>query len=370
MDARLVMRSSVAAAVFAAVVLCAAPLQAQTPGADAEMEALLSKAHEAIDSNHLAEAIRSYVGVIAIFEEARVPETRPKAETAAAELARIGARLSIEPASEWVDARGSQIAATTGSVGKPGGLSPGLYLYENFGSGKSPVADAPIHFEFVKNGGTILSLVSTDAYGKANTNLARLEEPAKEAVVRAYPLFGARGKSYAFRSVFRDFAYVPSPKTAKVAALENSELGSVDDPQIVDSLVAALGQSGLQLSPSGGKLDFDGLKKALGGDPALLASLGAEPDSYAVLALVEVGEVRQLELNGKKYNIFTATTRASFRIVRADGQAVYALPLEGIKAQGPNRESAVADGYRRAREALMNELRNKAAAIAEALAKD
>ncbi|HET7839263.1 MAG TPA: hypothetical protein VFL04_05855 [Rectinemataceae bacterium] len=363
-----------------ALSFCVAAAQDAPPQALPEMDALLAKAREAIDSNHLAEGIRSYVGVIALFEASAPGQTagtdeaaaaRAKAEAAASELARIGARLSIEPASEWLDATGSQVAAATGRVGKADGLSPGLYLYENFGSGKSPVPDAPIHFEFTKNGGSIVPLVSTDAYGKANTTIASLDEPGKEAVVRAYPVFSSRGKTYAFRSVFRDFSFLPAAKTARVLAFASSELGQGGDALTVDSLVSALEPSGLRLSPYNGAMEMEGFRKALAGDGPTLASISSDAASpYVALALVEVGEIRQVELNGRKYNIFSATARAGFRIVRSDGHAVWALPIEGIRAQGGSRESAVADGYRKAREALMAELRKRADEIRDALAKD
>lgn len=349
------------------------PSSSQTDPANQarEAETLLAKARDAIDSNHLSEGIRSYVGVIALFEDSGLAEARPAADAAASELARIGARLSIEPAGEWLDAKGTQLAGLTSLVGKPGALAPGLYLYENFGSGKSPVPDAPIHFEFTKNTGSIVGLVSTDAYGKANTTVTRLDEPGKEAVVRAYPVFSARGKSYAFKSVFRDFAFLPSAKVARIVAFASSELGQAGDPLTVDTLVSALESSGFKLTPYNGALEAEGFRKALGGDPAALAAIGADASSpYVALALVEVGEIRQMELNGKKYNIFSGQARASFRIVRADGHAVWALPLEGIRAQGGSREAAVADGYRRAREALMAELRKRSAQVEDALAKD
>jgi len=343
---------------------------AQSASATAtEIDSLLARARDAEDSNHLSEAIRAYVSVIAIYEEGAAPEAQARAEEAAKALARIGGSLSLEPAGEWVDAKGAQVAGSTRKAGKEGGMAPSVYLFESFGAGKSPVADAPIYFEFVKNTGSLVQVVATDAYGKANTTIAKIDEPGKEAVIRAYPLFRARGKTYAFRSVFRDFAYLPPANVARVVALERSELGASDNPQVVDSAIATLKPAGLQLAPYNGKLAPDTFRLAFGGDAAALASLGADAP-YTAFILVEASDLRQMELNGKKYNIFTSAATATFRLVRSDGTVVFALPLDPVKGQGGTREAAVSDGFRRAREALTPALQNSLQAIRDALAKE
>ena len=339
--------------------------------AETEASSLMDKARAAIDSNHLAEGIRSYVSVIAIHEESPSPATKALADAAASELARIGARLSIEPGSEWVDAKGGQLAGASRAVGKEGALSPSVYLYENFGAGKSPVADAPIYFEFARNSGSVVSLVTTDAYGKANTTIARLDEPGKEALVRAYPLFRARGRTYAFKSVFRDFSFLPPANVARIVALETGEFGATDNPQVVDALASVLKPLGLQFVPYNGKLAQDSFRRAFGGDRAALSSFGAVAEEpYAAFVLVEVSPTRQMELNGKKYNIFTAEAAATFRLVRSDGTIVFALPLDRLKGQGGTPEAAVQDALRRAREALSPELEKRLPAIKAALEKE
>jgi len=343
--------------------------QGVNAGALAEMDSLLAKARDAIDSNHLTEAIRAYVSVIAIHEEGPSPETMAEAGQAATALARIGGTLTLEPASEWVDPKGTQIAGSTRSVGKDGALHPSVYLYESFGAGKAPVPDAPIFFEFAKNSGSMVQVVTTDAYGKANTTVARIDEPGKDAVIRAYPLFRARGKTYAFRSVFRDFAYLPPANIARVVALEISEFGASDNPQVVDSTIAVLKPVGLQLAPHNGKLAPDSFKLAFGGDAKALAAFGAEAP-YTAFILVEATDIRQMELNGKKYNIYTCAAKATFRLVRSDVTVVFALPLDALKGQGGTKEAAVADGYKRARDALAPALQNSLQGIRDALMKE
>ena len=286
--------------------------------------------------------------MLAIADESPSPDTKAKADQAAAELARIGTRLTLEPASEWVDAKGTQIAGSSRTLGKEGGLSPAVYLYENFGTGKSPVADAPIFFQFVKNSGSLVLFVTTDAYGKANTTAASIDEPGKDAVIRAFPVFKARGKSYAFQTVFRDFAYLPPANIVKVLALETSELGVSDNPRTVDPAASALKQTGLQVVPFNAKLAPDDFRNAYSGQAKALAALGVDAVSpYAAFVLVDVAAARQMELNGKLYNIFTAAVTLNFRLVRSDGSIVYSLPIDGIKGQGGTKEASIADAFRR-----------------------
>lgn len=357
-----------------AVLLLAAlamPLGGQSSGATgalAEMDGYISKALDAIDSNHLSEAIRSYVAVLALAEDQPSPAAKAKADAAEAALARIATRLTLEPSSEWIDSKGSQVAGSSRSLGREGGLAPAVYLFESFGTGKSPVADAPIFFQFTKNKGSLVSLVATDAYGKANTTVAKLEEPGKEALVRAYPVFRSKGREYAFQGVFRDFAYLPPANAAKVIVLESSELGASDNPKTVDAVVGALKPLGLELTPLNAKLQADRFRKAFGGDAGALAAMGVGGGSpYGALVLVEVEGARQMEMNGKKYNIFTARASTAFRLVRADGSALLSLQLEAIKGQGGTRDASIADALRLAGEAIGPALRDRQAEIKRAI---
>jgi hypothetical protein len=336
----------------------------------AEMDSYMAKARDAIDSNHLAEAIRSYIAVLSLAEGNPSAEAAKKSAAAEAELGRVATRLSLEPAGSWLDAKGTQIEGDSRGIGKPGALQPAVYLFENFGTGKAPVGDAPIFFEFTKNSGSIISFVTTDAYGKANTTIASLEAPGKEAVVRAYPLFKSRGKSFAFKSVFRDFAYLPPTKALKLAALDSSELGEGADPGMIDAAAAALRDSGFSIIPSGATPEPSGFRAAYAGDSSALAALGLSAEApYAALVLVEAGAAKQTELNGKKYNIFTAVASASFRLIGSSGGIVYALALDGIKGQGATREAAVADAYKRARASFGPELRKRLPELEAALTK-
>jgi hypothetical protein len=350
--------------------LRAAPAAGQALSPIAEMDSYLAQAIDAEGLNHLAEAIGDYVTVLVLANESPSPDASARADGASAELARIGSRFTLEPAGEWLDEKGAQVSGNSRDLGQESGLSPAVYLFESFGSGKSPVADAPIFFQFVKNSGSLVPLVTTDAYGRANTTIAKLEEPGSDAIIRAYPVFAARGKAYAFRSAFRDFAYLPPANIVKVFALERSELGANDAPFTIDALAAALKKAGLQVVSAGSRLGDDTFMGAYAGKTEELAALGIDKSSpYAAFALVEVAAAKQMELNGKKYNIFTAAVTASFRLLRSDGIVAYSLPLAGIKGQGSSEEAAIADAYRRARESLGSELEKRLEEIRAALKK-
>ena len=64
--------------------------------------------------------------------------------------------------------------------------------------------DASLVFEFSANSGSLTAFVTTDSYGMANTNVTKVLDAAKPAIIRAYPLFKSRGYSYAFSGVSRD----------------------------------------------------------------------------------------------------------------------------------------------------------------------
>jgi hypothetical protein len=77
-----------------------------------------------------------------------------------------------------------------------------------------------------------------------------------------------------------------------------------------------------------------------------------------------------MELNGKKYNIFTVAATVNFRLVRANGSIVYTLPLDGIKGQGGTKEAAVADAYKRASDSVGSELQKRLQVIQDSLIKE
>ena len=320
------------------------------------------------DSNHTAEAIRSYVTVLALSREAGTAEAIRFGSQAEAELVLIGNRLSLEPGDGWIGPVGAQVAAPSRSVGREGALQPSVFLFENFAAAKSPIADAPIRFEFVRGGGVLTSSVSTDLYGRATAILSRLDTPSSEAVVRAYPAFSIRGFTYAFRNIQRDFSYLPPSNVAKVVALERGPEGAVQNPQVLDSVASILKGAGLSSAPLDGKLLGTGFDRVFGGDPpsirALAASTGA---SYFAFVVSDASPARQMEYGGKKYNIFTSDCKTTIRIIRDDGTIVFALPLDPIRGQGGTASASVSDAFLKAREALSSELNRRVADIRKAV---
>ena len=333
-----------------------------------EMSKLLDSGRAAVDSNHLTEGIRAFVAVMALGETERSPEGARLAAEAEAELVRIGTRLSLEPGEAWVSPDGKQISGSCRSIGKEGALQPSVYLFENWGSGKSPIPDAPIRFEFVRGGGVLTASAATDMYGRANAALSRLDSPSSEAVVRAYPSFTVRGFTYSFKAVQRDFAYLPPSNLAKIVALERGPEGVSANPQVLDAVASVLKEAGLETAPLNGKLlgaDFD---RAFSGDPAALRTLSASAGaSYFAFVLSEASPPRQMEYGGKKYNIFSCDCKSTLRLVRDDGTIVYALPLTGIKGQGGTAQAAVSDSFAKARESLVSRLNGSIGEIRRSL---
>ncbi len=333
-----------------------------------EQRRLLEAGRAALDSNHTAEAVRSYVTVLVLAREDGSAETARLGAQAESELERIGNRLSLEPGDGWLSPEGSQTAGAARSVGKEGGLQPSVFLFENFGTAKSPVADAPIRFEFLRGGGVLTASVSTDVYGRANAILSRLDSPSAGAVIRAYPAFTVRGFTYTFRTVLRDFSYLPPSNVAKVVALERGPEGAVQNPQVLDSVAAVLKGAGMDPSPLDGKLLGAGFDRAFGGDPAAVRSLAASAGaSYLAFVVSESSPARQMEYGGKKYNIFTSDCKTTIRILRDDGTLVFALPLDPIRGQGGTATGAVSDAFLKAREALTAELNRRIGEIRKAL---
>jgi len=357
---------SIALALVSSLALGAVDAPTGEKAARSEIDAHMSKALEAIESRHLSEAIRSYVAVLAIAEA--FPSLGSKSDEARSALARIGTRLTLEPSSDWTDAKGTQIAGSTRALARGDGLAPAVFLFESFGELKSPVADASITFRFVRNSGSLVASAATDAYGKANSSVASLHEPGEEAVIRAYPEFAALGRSYAFTEVFRDFAYLPSVNAARIAALERSEFGPSDDPKSIAAVTGALEPLGIELSPQNGKLSEALFLEAFGGKSSALLSLGLSDSlPYAAFAFVEVAASRQMEYDGKKYGIYTASAEISFRIVRSDGTVLLSLKPESAMGQGGSREAAVADAYKRSSEALSAALQKRGGQIEKLL---
>lgn len=306
-----------------------------------EIDALVAKAKESIEANRLAEAMQFYIS--ALSRASRAGYTA-RTEELTDILNMTGAKLTIEPHESWIANDGSQRAGDVRAAARGEGLMPMVYLYESYGFGKSVVPDAMIRFEFVNNKGQLNDTVRTDPRGMANTIISSVESAGKDATVRAFPIFSSEGHTFALRTVFRDFSYLAPPNIALVVALERTPRGFNENPRVLDAVSSSLKPLGVQTISYNGVMAPEGFMSAFGGDSTALAAIGnAVNPGYFALLLVEVGPPIQMQLQGRLYNIFTATGKATIRIVRADGTIVFAEAKDGIRGQGGSEQAAIDD---------------------------
>lgn len=347
----------------------------------AEVAELERRAAEAEASGHLVEAIRLRLALLDGARSGRLEaEAGARAESA---LRGIEARLSLEPSSEWIDASGSQRGVFLPRPGEEPEAQPSVYLFMNYGSGKSPVADAPIRFESPGGAAELIPLVATDAYGKANSALRGMKDPASPLTVRAFPLFTFGGAEYPFNSLARDFLYLPRGRSARVlvraeggfasAAAAASAEGPAGTPgsngpfdAAEEMLQRSLAELGFALVSPPGPLSEESIRSAFATtEPGL--SKAAEGVDYLVLLRFSAAAPRQMELNGRKYAIFTAEAEAGLRVLDSRGRFVWTLPLSGIKGQGADAESSLRSAAKLTLEAVERELAARRAELEAAL---
>jgi len=333
---------------------------------DAEIDALVTKASASIDANHLSEGIKFYISALG---KATKASKKSRADEISGTLNAIGTRLTVEPHESWLQPDGSQRSGDSRNAAHGLGLMPAVYLYESYGYAKSAVPDAFIRFEFVENGGNLTASVATDAKGLANTSITSLTAPGKDAVIRAYPIFTSEGYSFAFKNVFRDFGYAAPPNIALVAALEKTPAGDSTNPRVLDAVATSLKPLGVDVVPFNGVLAAARFRAAFDGDAVALAALsGTVKAGYFALVYVEVGTPSRMEYQGKVYNIFTATAKATIRIVRMDGTVVFAESKDGIRGQGGNDQASIDDCLVKVRNELSAIISGRAADIRKAFA--
>lgn len=341
------------------------------------MKLLYKNALDAFDANQYTESIKSYVAMLAMFDAMSAPadEAKDLARKADAALTKIGAGLSLEPVPEWLDPSGNQLALSVRALGSGKAAQPAVYLYANYGFGKVAVRDASIAFVAVKGGASLVGRVSTDADGKANTTVSKVDRPGEELVIRASPVFVVRGFIYQFKSVYRDFVYLPPSNTAVVFTLARSPSGASPSPAIADKALLALKTSGLECSAFDGALDPGLFDRVLSGDEKAIAELIAKkPASYYVVVLVDCAEAVQMTLKKDdgtvvKYDLWTAKASLTIRILRQDGSVLATYPVAiADKGQGKTADIAYEGAYKLAAAAVAVEIGTHADEIRKALA--
>jgi hypothetical protein len=357
----------------------AEPRPAEQPGAgsaaDAQliqrMKEYLDNGLKKLDQGAISEGIAQLVGVLAEAASGVQTEAaeslRRKAET---ELAKIRDGLAMEAGLEWLDENKNQVSASSVDMGGIKALQPSIILTLNYGgAGKALVTGAPIAFEFAKGGGTLTALVNTNDYGQANCVVTRLDDPGAESVVRASLLYRVGGFTYVFEGVSKDFVFIPPARKAAILVMEKAGSLVVDDPVILDSVYNKLKGVTFDFSQYSGKLLGEEFLKVFGGDPQAIRKMGLEKEvSYLVMVLSDGYNVSQVELAGKKYNIFKSQTTATTRLIRvSDGKIMYSGTVQAVPGQGGTQDKAVLDGLRNAAAAMAEKIQEELTEIERVL---
>jgi hypothetical protein len=313
-----------------------------------------------VEQGAISEGINQLVTVLAEAEAAGSTsgDIRAIVDTAETELTKIAAGLEMEAGTEWVDANKNQISAGSIDVGSEYALNPSVILTYNFGSGKALITGAPIYFEFVQGSGLLTNFVATNDYGQSNCAIARLDNPNSENIVRASLVYRVKGYSYPFQGITKDFVYVPPARKATILVMEKSGERIQDDPVILDSVYNRLKDMAFDFSQYNGVLLGDAFMKVFGGDPNEITRMGLEKEvSYLVMVLNDGYYVNQVELAGKKYNIFKSQTTATTRIIRvSDGKIMYSGTVQAVGGQGGSEDKAILDGFRNAAQEMADKL--------------
>jgi len=374
-------------AALAGGVLCAllwacagAPEQAPSAAPREESSAILERMDEylrnglaKLDLGAFSEGISQLVAVLAEAQgAARSAEAEALKQSAETELGKIRAGLALEAGVEWLDDQKNQISASSIDIGSPAGLSPSVMVTLNFGAGKALVSGAPVLFEFVKGGGLLTSLVNTNDYGQANCAIARLDRPSEETIVRATVVYRVKGLSYVFQGVSRDFVYVPPARRATILVLERAGQKAQADPLILDAVYQQLKKVSFDFSQYNGVLLGEQFLKVFGGDPAAIRAMGLQKEvSYLVMSLNDCYYINQVELQGKKYNIWKSKAQATTRIIRVqDGKIMYSLTVDYTDGQGGNLDNAARAALQGAADLMGGRLAQEVGRIDAALTQD
>ena len=167
----------------------------------------------------------------------------------------------------------------------------------------------------------------------------------------------------------KEFVYVPPARRATILVMERAEDTVSSDPVILDAVYNRLKGVTFDFSQYNGVLLGKDFVRVFGGDPKTIKSLGLEKGvSYLVMVLSEGDYVSQVELGGKKYDIFKSNTSASTRIIRVvDGKIMYSGTVQGVPGQGGTRQKAIIDGFRNAAEAMAEKINQDLTQIISAL---
>jgi hypothetical protein len=330
----------------------------------ARMREFLKTGGARVDEGLLADGIKQLVAVLA--ERQQVAPSKEADDLAAAaekRLSGLSSSLALEPDTGWLDAANNQVTGQTLDFRK---LMPSVILTIKQSGGRSLVSNAPIQFAFVKGGGVITGTVNTNDFGQANCVIASFENASAEQVVRASLVVKVGAFAYAFKGVERDFVFAPPQRRASLLVLERSPLGVASDPFIADPVYQTLKGIRYDFSFFNGSISPQAFSRVYEGDLTSINALGLDKDvSYVIVLLNDCTGIRQLELNGQKFNLFVSDARATLRVVRkADGKVMYQAAVERAQAKGNHGQGGTQE------KAAQDVLRNTAADLAAAVKKD
>ena len=318
-----------------------------------------------LDQGLVADGIKQLVSVLAEKQQIAAPprEANEVAARAESELAKLGSALALEPDTAWLDAANNQVTGQTLDAKK---LMPSVILTIKQSGGRSLVSNAPIQFTFAKGGGVLAGSVNTNDFGQANCTIASFDNASAEQIVRAALVFKVGGYAYAFKGVERDFVYTPPLKRASLVVLERSPLGVSSDPFVVNPVFQELKAIKYDFSLFNGSLSPQAFTRVYEGDLPAINAIGLDKEvSYLIVLLNDCTGVRQLELNGRKFNLFVSDARATLRVVRrADGKVMYQTSTERAQAKGTHGQGGTQE------KAADDVLRTISADLAAAVRKD
>jgi hypothetical protein len=342
----------------------------------AALQKYLDDAYQKMDQGLVSEGILSFVTILSEVSRASSPSDDAKqfAKTAEEELTRIGSALSLTAGVEWMDADKNQVPGSTLDIGTPKARSPSVTVTYSYGGSKATVNGAPVVFEFAKGSGVLVTPVTTNEYGQANTTVTSLDSVKTENIVRATVSYRVKGYSYTFKGATRDFAYLPPVRKATIlvlqrATFEDGKTVVSDDPVIANEVQNVLVKVDFQFTQYNGKLLGDQFSKVYGGDVTATKALGAELGvSYLVMVLSDCYYIKQVELNGKKYEIYKSKTNATTKIIRVDdGAILYSSTVQSIDGQANTPDKAAIDGFRNTATKAAEQLTGKVGEISKAL---
>ncbi len=336
------------------------------------MEELLETGVGKLNEGLVSEGMKHLVSALAERQKLvrSLPQAEEVAQAAQIELAKLQTSIALEADHVWLDESMNQ---KVGSTLNPE-HGPVVILTLRTQTGRSLISNAPIRFEFIKGSGTVTEEVNTNAYGQASCVIGSFAQPQKEQIIRASLVITVGSFTHRMEGVYRDFLYAPPANRAAILVLERSKQGVSEDPYILPPVFETLKKLEYDFSLYNSYLSVDEFTRIYAGNRESIERLGLEEGiSYLVVLLNDCYSVRQLELSGRKLNLFVSDAKTTTRIIRvADGKIMFQKSVELSKSrnthgQGGSEEKAILDVLRRASQAMAQLLDSSFAELRKSL---